>query len=195
MKTPCSIFWQSRKVWIICLRDFFVFLSAPISLILKWAEVGWKRHLKDEPSELSIKFLLIWSQIFGLFGWTVLFETKFSGTLIHFKLLIHSRILSSNMSHTQMQIFPDNHINLDSSHVFSCWHRFRKHFHCPLQLWLNIYERTGSWGLSSKPNPLGWTRHDNLQWWHDWTGHGKSRCGFLLTVPYGTLSPINATHS
>lgn len=29
-------------------------------------------------------------------------------------------------------------------------------------------------GLSCEPNPLGWTRHDNLQWRHDWTGHGKS---------------------
>lgn len=41
----------------------------------------------------------------------------------------------------------------------------------------------------------GGTRHDNLQWRHDWTGHGKSRCGSLLSVPYGTPSPINATHS
>lgn len=37
--------------------------------------------------------------------------------------------------------------------------------------------------------------HDNLQWRHDWTGHVRSRCGSLLSVPYGTPSPINATHS
>lgn len=29
----------------------------------------------------------------------------------------------------------------------------------------------------------------------DTTGHGKSRRGSLLSVPYGTQSPINATHS
>lgn len=32
------------------------------------------------------------------------------------------------------------------------------------------YEKTGSRGLSSKPNPLARTWHDNLQRRHDWTG-------------------------
>lgn len=50
-----------------------------------------------------------------------------------------------------------------------------KRFNCPLQLWLKIYERTGSRGLSSKPNPLGWTRHDNLQWRHDWSREEPAR--------------------
>lgn len=63
-------------------------------------------------------------------------------------------------------------INLNSSYHFFCsvcWHRFRKHFHCPLQLWLKINETTGSRGLSFQPNPLRRTRHDNLQWRHDWS--------------------------